>query len=257
MWSSRNTALDNRSTGSDRNPVQQQANRLRLQFQTSCSVLDYAMSRSASGTYLGHVTIKARSTRLVVVVVTVLLLAGCTSTHQWWNNRFKVGPNYCRPPAPVADQWIDADTPNVQSQATDYSYWWTVFNDPILDELVFTAYQQNLPLKIAGLRILEARAQRGIAAGSLFPQKQQMIGAFSRSKFSDTSYPFGNFPGNREFDNWSVGFDAAWELDIWGRIRRGVESADANLNAQIENYDDVLVILQAEVAAAYIQMRTL
>jgi len=132
-----------------------------------------------------------------------------------------------------------------------------VFNDPVLNRLVYTAYQQNLPLKIAGLRILEARAQRGIAAGSLFPQQQRMTGAFSRNKFSDKMYPFGSFPGNREYDDWVTGFDMAWELDIWGRIRRGIESADANLNAQIENYDDVLVILQAEVAATYIQMRTL
>ena len=191
------------------------------------------------------------------MALAVCLLSGCTSTRQWCRNGFKVGPNYGRPPVPVADQWIDADNPKVQSVATDYSYWWTVFNDPVLNELVYTAYEQNLPLKIAGLRILEARAQRGIAAGSLFPQKQQMIGSYSRGKFSDQSYPFGGFLGNREFDNWSVGFDAAWELDIWGRIRRGIEAADANLNAQIENYDDVLVILQAEVAAAYIQMRTL
>jgi NodT family efflux transporter outer membrane factor (OMF) lipoprotein len=191
------------------------------------------------------------------IAVAICLLAGCTSTRQWWHNGFKVGPNYGRPPAPVAEVWIDTDNPRVQSQATDYSYWWTVFNDPVLNHLVYTAYEQNLPLKIAGLRILEARAQRAIAAGSLFPQKQQMTGAYAHSKFSDNSYPFGGFPGNREFDSWSVGFDAAWELDIWGRIRRGIESADANLNAQIENYDDVLVILQAEVAAAYIQMRTL
>ncbi|MFH1919285.1 MAG: efflux transporter outer membrane subunit [Planctomycetota bacterium] len=191
------------------------------------------------------------------MAIAVCLFAGCTSTRQWWQNGLKVGPNYGRPPAPVADEWIDAGDPNVKSEATDYSYWWTVFNDPVLNELIYTAYEQNLPLKKAGLRILEARAQRGIAAGNLFPQQQRMTGAYSRNKFSDNSFPFGAFPGNREFDEWTVGFDAAWELDIWGRIRRGIEAADANLNAQIEDYDDVLVILQAEVAAAYIQMRTL
>ena len=191
------------------------------------------------------------------VAIATCLLAGCTSTRQWWHNGFKVGPNYGRPPAPVADEWIDAGDPNIKSEATDYSYWWTAFNDPVLNELIYIAYEQNLPLKKAGLRIFEARAQRGIAAGSLLPQKQQMTGAYSRNKFSDHSYPFGEFPGNRDFTDWTVGFDAAWELDVWGRIRRGIEAADANLNAQIEDYDDVLVILQAEVAAAYIQMRTL
>lgn len=185
------------------------------------------------------------------------LLAGCTSISTWWDKGFKVGPDYCRTAAPVADQWIDSDNPSVKSGPCDYSLWWTVFRDPVLDGLVHTAYQQNLPLKMAGLRILEARAQRGIAAGSLLPQKQQAVAAYTRNKFSDNMYPFGMFPGNREFDDWIVGFDMAWELDVWGKIRRGIEAADANLDAQIENYDDVLVILQAEVAAAYIQMRTL
>jgi len=159
--------------------------------------------------------------------------------------------------APVADGWIDADNPVVKSVPTDYSHWWTVFNDPVLDRLVQTAYEQNLPLRIAGLRILEARAQRGMAVGSLFPQKQEAVKAYTRSKFSDNMYPFGMFPGNREFDDWITGFDMAWELDIWGKIRRGIEAADANVDAQIENYDDVLVMIQAEVAAAYIQMRAL
>ena len=181
------------------------------------------------------------------------LLSGCTGARQWWHNGLKVGSNYARPPAPVADRWIDADNPSVISEATDYSYWWTVFNDPVLDRLVEIAYQQNLPLKIAGLRILEARGQRGIAAGSLFPQQQRMTGAFSRNKFSDSMYPFGSFPGNREFDDWVTGFDMAWELDIWGRIRRGVEAADANLDAQIEEAGKKSQAFQAEVAASWIR----
>lgn len=201
--------------------------------------------------------IPQRCALIAGVAIAACLLTGCESSRQWWRNGFKVGPDYGRPPAPVAEQWIDVDNSKVISEATDYSYWWTVFNDPVLNELVYTAYEQNLPLKIAGLRILEARAQRGIVAGSLFPQTQQMTGDFTHSKFSDNSYPFGSTGNNREYDNWGVGFDAAWELDVWGRMRRGIEVADADLNAQIEDYDDVLVILQAEVAATYIQMRAL
>ncbi len=194
-----------------------------------------------------------------MLLATALLTSGCTTgPREWIQNGFKVGPEYCRPPAPVADEWIDAEDANVRSQATDYGYWWATFNDPVLNQLVDAAYEQNLPLKIAGMRVLEARAQRGAAAGALFPQKQEATGHFARSKLSENSFPFGLFPlPGFDFDTWSVGFDAAWELDFWGRFRRGIESADANLNAQIESYDDVLVILQAEVAATYIQIRTL
>jgi NodT family efflux transporter outer membrane factor (OMF) lipoprotein len=194
-----------------------------------------------------------------ILLATALLVSGCTTgPKEWIQNGFKVGPEYGRPPAPVADEWIDSEDGNVRSEPTDYSYWWATFNDPVLNELVDAAYEQNLPLKIAGMRVIEARAQRGVAAGTLFPQQQQMTGSFARSAFSDNSFPFGWFPlPKMSFDTWSVGFDAAWELDFWGRFRRAVESADANLNAQIENYDDMLVILQAEVAATYIQTRTL
>jgi NodT family efflux transporter outer membrane factor (OMF) lipoprotein len=185
-------------------------------------------------------------------------LCGCaTGPGQWFHNGFMVGPNYAPPAAPVACEWIDTGEPELQTQGTDYAYWWTVFDDPVLNGLVDTAYQQNLPLQLAGTRILQARAQLGIATGTLFPQQQQVVAAYTRTKISENGYPFGSFTLPKyAFDTWNVGFDAAWELDFWGRFRRGIESANANLGAQLENYDDVLVILQAEVAATYIQMRT-
>ena len=194
---------------------------------------------------------------MACLALATCLLAGCTSVNQWWHSGWKVGPNYCGTEAPVAEHWIDAGNANLKGGEADYSYWWTAFNDPVLDRLVQIASEQNLPLQIAGLRIMEARAQRGIAAGSLFPQKQQALGSYSRAKFSDNMYPFGLFPGNREYDNWLAGFDMAWELDLWGKLRRGIEAADASLDAQVEDYDDMLVILQADVAAAYIQMRAI
>lgn len=192
-------------------------------------------------------------------MATIVLTSGCTTgPKEWVRNGFKVGPNYGRPPAPVANEWIDSENDNVLPEATDYSYWWATFDDPVLNELVAVTYQQNLPLKIAGIRVLEARAQLRVAQGGLFPQSQQGVGKYSRTRMSENSYPFGEFPlPKMEFDTWSVGLDAAWELDFWGRFRRAVESADANLNARIENYDAVLVILQAEVVATYVQLRTL
>ncbi|MBN2023584.1 MAG: efflux transporter outer membrane subunit [Pirellulales bacterium] len=197
--------------------------------------------------------------RFSAVLMLLLVLTGCaTGPLEWFRNGFKVGPNYARPPAPVANDWIDAADAHLKSEPADHGYWWTVFDDPVLNGLVQEAHAQNLPLKIAGARILEARAQLGVATGNLFPQEQRANGGFARSEFSENSYPFGDFLLPRmTYDTWSVGFDAAWELDFWGRFRRMVESAEANLNAQIENYDDVLVILQGEVAATYIQLRTL
>jgi NodT family efflux transporter outer membrane factor (OMF) lipoprotein len=153
---------------------------------------------------------------------------------------------------------MDADQNHIVSQSADHSCWWSVFQDPILDQLIDNAYQQNLTLRVAGMRVLEARSQLGVARGNLFPQQQQSTGSFSRSQFSENSFPFGEIPlAKTAFDTWSLGYDAAWELDFWGRFRRGIESAEADFNAQIENYDDALVILQAEVAATYVQTRTL
>ena len=135
----------------------------------------------------------ARRTLALVLLMT-LVAGGCTTgPREWIRNGLKVGPNYAKPPAPVSDQWIDADNPNLIPQATDYSYWWRVFNDPVLDELVEAAYQENLPLKIAGMRVLEARAQLGVATGNLLPQQQRMTGGYQRSEMSENAYPFGDF----------------------------------------------------------------
>src|SRR5271157_715395 len=191
------------------------------------------------------------------LLVLVLWLTGCTSTREWWHNSLKVGPNYCAARAAVAESWIDANDLRLRATAGDDACWWAAFNDPTLNQMVAEASQQNLTLKMAGCRILQARAERGIAVGGLFPQQQSMTAQYSRSAMSANSYPFNiiTLP-SYYYDNWSGGFNAAWELDFWGRFRRAIEAADANLDAQVEGYDNVLVLLQAEVATNYIQMRS-
>jgi len=173
------------------------------------------------------------------------------------HNGFKVGPNYCEPAASVAGEWIDFNDPSVISRANgvDETAWWRNFNDPAMDDLVLTAHQQNLPLRVAGLRVLEAEAQRAIASGELFPQFQEAFGNFQQTQRSPTGFSLGLPPSVRSLGIWSAGFHASWELDVWGRFRRGIESADANLEASIENYDDVLVTLIADTAASYVEMR--
>ncbi len=169
-------------------------------------------------------------------------------------------PNYCGTAARVSDAWIDSSDPHLRVVQGDNACWWTAFGDPALDRLVAEASDQNLTLKMAGARILEARAQAGVAAGNLFPQQQEATGQYTRNAMSANTYPFSALKNiftlpTYYYDNWSAGFDAAWELDFWGRFRRAIESADARLDAQVEGYDNVLVLLQAEVASNYIQMR--
>jgi NodT family efflux transporter outer membrane factor (OMF) lipoprotein len=184
-----------------------------------------------------------------------LLLAGCTSPRQWINNGFKVGPEYCQPEAYVAQDWIDSEDQRVRSESEDHAGWWTVFDDPVLDGLIAEAYSQNLPLRVAGFRILEARALRAITAGNLLPQQQQAFADYSHNLISTRSF---NLPlPDRHFSLWDAGFNLSWELDFWGRFRRAVEAADADLDASIENYDDVLVTLLADVATTYVEIRTL
>jgi NodT family efflux transporter outer membrane factor (OMF) lipoprotein len=184
----------------------------------------------------------------------ILTSTGCTSSVDYVRNGFKVGPNYCRPAAPTAEQWIEADNPLVDNTSTLDPCWWQSFHDPVLDSLIDTAYQQNLTLRVAAMRVLESRALRGIAAGELFPQSQEAFGSYTRHASSANSAR-GAF-GKRFYDDWQAGAGLAWELDFWGRYRRAVESADASLDASIENYDDALVLLLSEVARRYVELRT-
>jgi NodT family efflux transporter outer membrane factor (OMF) lipoprotein len=181
-----------------------------------------------------------------VLVTALLWLSGCVM----------VGPDYVRPPAPTAEAWIDQGDPAVRREPADVSAWWRVFNDPVLDTLVETAYLQNPSLGAAGGRVLEAQARRGIAIGQLFPQQQELFGSGTSNQIS-TNRANRNFIPTAEYDDWQVGFDATWELDFWGRFRRGIEATDAELLASVANYDDVLVSLIAEVARNYTLLRTL
>jgi NodT family efflux transporter outer membrane factor (OMF) lipoprotein len=196
-----------------------------------------------------------RVLQLTGMLLGLLCLTGCaTGFREYVQNGFKVGPNYCRPATAVAEQWIDANNPNVNTGPAETADWWRTFNDPVLDRLIQTAYQQNLSLRVAGFRVLEARAQRAIAVGGLFPQAQAADGSYTRINLSKNG-PSGASP-NLYYGDWNLGAALAWELDFWGRFRRAVEAADANLDASVENYDDVLVILLAEVGQRYVDLRT-
>ncbi len=188
-----------------------------------------------------------------LLVLLLLSTTGCTGLREYVANGFKVGPNYCRPAAQVADQWLDADDPTLDTTQIHDAAWWRTFNDPVLDSLITSARQQNLTLRVAGLRILEARAQRGVVAGELFPQWQEAFGDYTRTGLSKNG-PSRAAP-DRFFDDWRLGASLSWELDFWGRFRRAIEAADASLDAAIENYDHVLVLLLSDVAQSYTNVR--
>lgn len=184
-----------------------------------------------------------------MVVLCAAMMPGCTSCRDWVANGFKVGPNYCTPGVEVAQDWIDADDKRVLSDPVDATAWWSTFNDPVLNELITQAYGQNLTVRQAGARIMQARALRAITVGELFPQQQDFSAQYSHNLRTGV--------GDRHFSNWNGSFGLAWELDFWGRYRRAIEAADADLDAAIYDYGDVVVTLIADVAATYIDIRTL
>jgi len=182
---------------------------------------------------------------LALLLAATVLSVGCTT----------LGPDFDKPEVAEEDSWLEKDQ-EISSAAPEQTAWWKIFNDPVLDTLIETAYAQNLSLQIAGLRIFEARAQLGIAVGLQYPQSQTAGGSASAVGISENSPNFNRLTDD-SFNNYQAGFDAAWELDFWGRYRRGIESADSNLSASVADYDNALVSLTAEVARVYVNIRIL
>jgi NodT family efflux transporter outer membrane factor (OMF) lipoprotein len=209
-------------------------------------------SEFPSGQSKGH-----RALVLIPLLLLATVLGGCTSPKEYVNNGFKVGPNYRKPPVPVANNYIDASDKRVRTQYDDEleSQWWTAFNDPVLNQLICFAYKQNLTLREAGFRVLQARATLGIAVGEIFPQTQTATGNYmwnaESSKTANGSFITQRFSGQYNF-----GFGLSWELDFWGKFRRAVESASDSLDASVEDYDDALVTLLSDVATTYVTIRT-
>jgi NodT family efflux transporter outer membrane factor (OMF) lipoprotein len=150
---------------------------------------------------------------------------------------------------------MESGRDDVRTDAAAPDRWWEVFGDPILVHLVDTAYAENLTLRSAGLRVVQAQARRAITIGTLYPQQQELFGGYTREVLSENA-PAGAL-GTRSLGVWQAGFDMAWEVDLWGKFRRAIEAADADLLAAVATYDDVLVSLVAEVAATYLTIRAL
>ncbi len=185
------------------------------------------------------------------IILVASLLSGCT----------KVGPDYQSPPVELNQNWLEIKDPRLQTGYQDYRAWWRAFKDPTLDRLIETAYRENLNLQVAGVRVLAARAQLGIATGELYPQTQQATASYQKERISAGTAFLGASTTSSSFGGLSlaesqIGLTASWEIDFWGKFRRAVESADADLMASIANYDSNLVSLTASVANFYIAIRT-
>ena len=207
-----------------------------------------------------------------------LLLAGCT-----------LGPDFAVPRLFAPSTWFasrPAPPPAVASRTVAEPVdpdWWKLFNDPILTELEEQVTGANLDVRLAGLRLLESRQQRGIAAVDQFPtlngnanytrekiSNRGVAGLFGGGGSGSTAtsmnglggtsgaIPSGMISQNHgvpPFNLFQFGFDASWELDLWGRVSRNVESADASLLAAAETRRNTLLTSLAELARDYIQLR--
>ena len=182
----------------------------------------------------------------MIAVACALALGGCT-----------VGPNYVEPEIEPPDAWHTAAVEGLEDGEATLQTWWTVFDDVLLNDLVMRSGAGNLTLREALWKVEEARALRGVVSSNRKPQVGFSADA-NRSQPSDNG-ALGDFAPEEGFeaDNlFAAGVGATWEFDVFGRIRRQVEAADAETQATVEAYRDVLVSLYAETALAYVNVRT-
>lgn len=192
---------------------------------------------------LSGATLSLHPARLLLLGV--LGLSGCV----------RLGPDFESPKPAWLEHWSSAalEQSTHRSPTPDLRQWWQVFADPQLDRLIADADAYNSDLKIAGLRVMEARARLGIAQAGRYPQLQQ---ASADSLYFNRRQSGGINPQDTHFWQYSAGFDVGWELDFWGRFSRAIESSDASYFAAQANYEDVLVLLRAQVADTYFALRT-
>jgi NodT family efflux transporter outer membrane factor (OMF) lipoprotein len=187
--------------------------------------------------------VRIRNKRTLLAVL-LIALSGCKT----------VGPKFVKPAVNVNQDWSFQSDARIGKGTAPDAAWWHAFNDPTLDKLIDLAYHQNLPLQISGLRIMESRAQLAVAVGAKWPQVQELFAGANAVGISNDSANVRGF--DRYFVDYQVGFDAAWEIDFWGKYKN-LETAEAShYVATVGDYDTALVTLSAEVARNYALVRT-
>jgi len=184
--------------------------------------------------------------RIYLIPLACVLVSGCMT----------VGPDYEAPETKVPDAWNQAVVENFTGDQPALQTWWEVFGDPTLNTLVQRVAEGNLDLKIAASRMVEARTRLASSRGEYYPEVDA-VGAAQWTRASEETTPVLPSGLHRKDNLFQAGLNVGWELDLWGRIRRSVESADAAYQGSVENYRDTLVLLYAEVAATYADLRSL
>jgi outer membrane protein, multidrug efflux system len=193
--------------------------------------------------------------RMLSRIMILFLLTGCA-----------VGPDYLRIDPPVPEQF-EALEPGIAVgdplPAARAGSWWTIFEDPELDGLMSRAVEKNHDLRLAGSRVRLARALRGGAVSGFYPEGE-LGGTVQRFRSTEAGFVGGAASGGgaagggqRDGDLYNAAFDASWEIDVFGAVRREVEAADADLEASREAWRDTLISLQGEVGRNYIELRAL
>ncbi len=177
-----------------------------------------------------------------LVVIACLLLHAC----------MMVGPDYKEPKTSVGKHWVNKNA-SVKETPIHDAAWWEAFHDNNLTSLIHAGYHHNLSVQMAGVHVLQARAQLAQAVGGLYPQQQALIGNYNYNRIGGGSLQ-GLLPST--FDTALLGFSANWEIDFWGKYRRAIQSNDATFLASIAAYDNALVSLTADIASTYINIRT-
>lgn len=193
-------------------------------------------------------------TRPLALLLLALCMAGCSPTAEpqgAWGKlwRIEVGPDYKQPEVRPAEQFRSQVGPSEANSLADLR-WWQVFNDRALQSLIVTALEHNYDLQLAANRVEQARALVGVAASQLYPQ----IGYQAFAGREKTFVPLEQAGGNLTFNAFGGLLNLAWELDVWGRIRRSTEAARANLFAQEYVRRGVMLALVSDVASGYFSL---
>lgn len=183
-----------------------------------------------------------------VVVILLLPLFACLLV----NGCMMVGPNYKEPKTSVAKHWTKQNK-TVKETAIHDADWWSLFHDKNLTALIHNGYHNNLTAQIAGVHVLQARAQLAQSVGELYPQQQALMGNYNYNRIGGGSLQTVLPP---TFDTALLGFTANWEIDFWGKYRRAIQSSDATFLASMAAYDNALVTLTADIASVYTKIRT-